>query len=85
MLYKIKNIRKCFAVADLIGEVGTEAFKIRGNTALADALGDRRSFGLQLAVLVKIVKRGSLRVGKPDFHTRIFFPKADPCAGECAT
>ena len=40
-LYQVEDVGQRFGIADLVAEVGREAFEVRGDAALADALGDR--------------------------------------------
>ncbi len=46
---EIEQDRQGFLVGDLIGDINGRINQIGGNAALANALGDRRSRGFQLA------------------------------------
>src|SRR4030042_5608752 len=55
-----------------------------GDAALAGALGDGAAFGLERAVLVEIVERGTHGICKPDHHARIVLLETHGDAGKGA-
>ena len=66
MLQEIENDGQRFGVRYLEGVVDRRPFQVRRHPPLADPLGDRGAFRLELAVLVVIVKRRAHGIGDGD-------------------
>jgi hypothetical protein len=70
-------------VVNPIGEIGREAFQIGGDAALADPLGDRGAFRLELAGRVEGIERGAHRIGDADLDVGLVVacsPSATPAS-----
>src|SRR6185503_19584321 len=84
MAEEVEGDGEAFAVGDEEGFVGLEAFEVGGDPALADPLGDRASFGLQLAGGVVTVERCAGYVGERDDDVAIAVAQARGNSGEGA-
>ena len=71
MLEQVEADRDRFRVGNLERVVDRQAFEIGGDAALADPLGDRAAFRLELAGRVVTEQRRSGRVGEADGDVRI--------------
>src|SRR5439155_16641043 len=67
-----------------VGAVDLQAFDVRRDPALANALADRGPLGLELAVGVVAVERGAQRVGETDLDARLLRPQRLGDAGQRA-
>src|SRR5271166_6175990 len=84
MFGEIEDDRQRLFVGDLIGEVDRGALKIGGNSALADALGDRGAAGFRFAGGVIKIKSRAGGIGESDFDVRILRLERNPDAGQRA-
>ena len=73
---QIEQDRQGLLVGDLIGDINGRIDQIGGDAALADALGDRRARGFQLAGGIIGIKRRAHRIGQRDFDRRTCAPSA---------
>src|SRR6185369_8014020 len=71
-----------FRIRDLKGVVDGQAFEIRGNPALANALGDRTALGLELARRIIIEQGCSRRVGEADSDAGVTLSQGGRDAGQ---
>ena len=82
MLEQVEDDRHGLLVGDLIGDVDRRALEILRDAALADALGDRRALGLELAGRVVAVERGAHRIGDGDLRLTLALFERDADARE---
>ena len=73
-----------FLVGDPESLVDRKAFEVGGDPALADALGDRAAFRLELAGLVITVQRRARHIGEGDDDIGIALAQGDRDPGEGA-
>ena len=68
MLEQVVDERHRLAVGDVVGHVDGQPLEVGGDPPLADALGDRRPLGLQLAMIVPVEERRAVGIGEADLH-----------------
>ena len=82
MLGEIEDMPQRFGVGNAVGKIRFEAFEIGGDTALAYALGNRRSLGLERSMRIVFVEGGAFGVGQSDLDIAVEAMQAEGGAGQ---